>query len=231
MAEMKSNGNGFAITALVVGIVAFLFGWTGVFGLVLAIVAVVFAIVALTKKQSKGMAITGLVLGGIALLTALFVTLFAVALFGGAAQVANDVNNAQQKLDAQKKDFAKGETAVFHDLEVKVVTYTPNWQSGNQFDTAKEGYQYQFVKLNIKNKSKETVSVNPYDFQLNDNGVVSDYVIASPPQQLKAVELKPGAAIDGDLVFEAKAGATGLVLQYKTYDSDALKDVTYSVKL
>ena len=74
-----SQSNGFAITALVLGIVAFLFGWAGFFNLLTAVLAVVFGIVALVKRQSKGMAITGTALGGVGLLTSILVGLFFTA--------------------------------------------------------------------------------------------------------------------------------------------------------
>lgn len=69
--RQQSKSNGFAVTALVVGIVAFLFGWTGLIGLILAVAALTFGFLGLYKKQNHGMAITGLILGGLAFLTAL----------------------------------------------------------------------------------------------------------------------------------------------------------------
>lgn len=225
------TSNGFGVTALVVGIVSFVLGWTGFFGLILAVIAVVFGILALVKKQNKGMGITGIVLGSLALITALFFTIVGVAIFGGAAQVASNVAKEQQAVDSSKKDFAVGETAAFDKITVKVNTYTPNWISDNAYSTPKENYQYVFVSLNIKNTSNETVSINPYDFAVNDNGVVTNPTIASTPTPLNAVELKPGSAIDGDLVFEVKKNATGLKLEYKVYNTTALKEVTYSLAL
>jgi len=227
----QSNSNGFGVTALVVGIVAFLVGWTGLFGLILAIVAIVFGILALTKKQSKGMGITGIVLGGLALITALIVTTVGLAILGGAAQVADDASKEQQLVDNAKKDFAAGETARFDDLEVKVNKYTPNWTSTDGFSTPKDGYEFTYVSLNVKNKGSDDVSANPFDFKLNDNGVVADHDIAVTATPFNAVELKPGAAIDGDLVFQVKKGATGLKIEYKHYNNKTFKEVTYSLAL
>ena len=75
---------GMAIAALIVGIVAFLFGLIPVFGAIVGIAAVVLSILALRKEQSKGMAITGIVLGGIAVLVSISV----------AAGLGAAVNNA-----------------------------------------------------------------------------------------------------------------------------------------
>ncbi|MET3636756.1 MULTISPECIES: Ltp family lipoprotein [Curtobacterium] len=62
---------GLAIAALVVGIVAFLTGLVPVFGALVGITAVVLAILALRKQQSKGLAVTGLVLGALATLSSI----------------------------------------------------------------------------------------------------------------------------------------------------------------
>ncbi len=223
--------NGLAIAALVLGIVAFCVGWTGPFGLVVAIAALVFGIIALVKKQSKGMGITGIVLGGLALVTAIFVTMVGVAIFGGAAQVANQVNQERQAIDNTKKDFATGDVAKFGDLTVKVNTFTQPWQPTDGFSTPKDGYEFVYISLNIKNTGGDDKDVNPFDFKLNDSGVVADHEIATTPTPLNAVELKVGSAVDGDLVFQVKKGATNLKLQYTTYSSSALKEVSYTLGL
>jgi hypothetical protein len=231
MEKSQSSSNGFAITALVVGIVAFLLGWTGILGLVLAIVALVFGILALTKKQSKGMGITGIALGSVALLTSLFFITVGLAVLGGVAQVADQVSKDQKSVDETKKDFAKGETAIFDTLEVKVKS-TPNWTSNDAYITPKDGNEYLMLSLNIKNTSDKTVSVNPFEFGINENGVVSEYdFVAATQTPLNAVELKPGATLNGDLVYQVKKGATGLKLEYKHYNEKALKEVTYTLAL
>lgn len=226
----SSGSNGLAITALVVGIVAFCLGWTGPLGLVLAVVAVIFGIMALVKKQSKGMGIAGLVLGGLALIFALIMTMLGAALLGGAAQVANEISNEQKALESVKKDFAKGETAKFDKLEVKA-TATPSWQPTDGFSTPDDGKEFVLVSLDIKNTGDEAVSVNPLDFKIEDAGVAEMYELTTTSTPLNAVELQPGSSVTGDLVFQAKKGATGLKLQYKTYNTSALKEVTYTVAL
>ncbi|MBP2435878.1 DUF308 domain-containing protein [Microbacterium amylolyticum] len=66
------RGKGLALTALLLAIAAMIFGilsfwWPAIFlGTVVGISAIVFAIIALVKKQSKGMSITALILAPIA---------------------------------------------------------------------------------------------------------------------------------------------------------------------
>ncbi|WP_258065344.1 Ltp family lipoprotein, partial [Rathayibacter sp. AY2B3] len=60
---------------LVVGIVAFLVGLVPVFGALVGIAAVVLGVLALRRGQSKAMSITGVVLGGLAVLASLLTTI------------------------------------------------------------------------------------------------------------------------------------------------------------
>lgn len=70
-----SRPKGMAITALVLGIVALLFSWTLIGGVLFGIVAIVLGIMASGRAKrgeadGRGMAITGAVLGGLGLLIA-----------------------------------------------------------------------------------------------------------------------------------------------------------------
>ena len=80
------RSNGMGVAALVLGIVALFLSWIPVLGLGLAVLAVIFGILGLSKARrgladNRGMAIAGLVLGGIALLIGLVVTVATLALF------------------------------------------------------------------------------------------------------------------------------------------------------
>jgi archaellum component FlaG (FlaF/FlaG flagellin family) len=229
-AQAKTPG-GLAITALVIGIIAFLMGWTGVFAILPAILAIVFGIIALVKKQSKGMGIAGIVLGSIAFITAIIITMVGIAFIGSAVHVGNEINKEQQTVKDTKKDFSKGETAIFNDLSVQAVTVTPNWQANDGYSKPNDGNQYVFVTLAIKNTGTETVSVNPYDFKLNADGVVSSSDIVTTPNPLNAVDLKAGASIQGDLVYQVKAASSQLKIEYSTYNTKAYQQVDYSLAL
>ena len=53
----------FSLTALWLGIAAFLTGWLPVVGTVLGVAAIVFGLIALAKKQPRGMALVGAIAG------------------------------------------------------------------------------------------------------------------------------------------------------------------------
>lgn len=75
------TANGFAIAALVTGIVALVTGWIPFWSLLSGIAAVVLGIIGLKKVSGKGMAIAGIVTGGIGAFWGLLVTaLFIIAL-------------------------------------------------------------------------------------------------------------------------------------------------------
>jgi hypothetical protein len=79
--------SGFAITALVMGILSFFLGWLSLIGGVFSILAIVFGIIGLKKTKDgaqggQGMAITGLVLGIITILLIPLVFIGSLAYFG-----------------------------------------------------------------------------------------------------------------------------------------------------
>lgn len=79
-----AGARAFAITALVAGIVALAAAWSGWFAIVVGIVAVVFGILALRARQTRGLAVGGLVTGGLGIvggiITLVIVTLVMNAL-------------------------------------------------------------------------------------------------------------------------------------------------------
>ncbi|EIT84830.1 hypothetical protein A374_14100 [Fictibacillus macauensis ZFHKF-1] len=64
--QQASQGNGMAITSLILGIVGFVLGiwpFVGWFFLPAWILAIIFGAVGLKSNQSRGMALTGIILG------------------------------------------------------------------------------------------------------------------------------------------------------------------------
>ncbi|MEV8339485.1 hypothetical protein [Leucobacter sp. NPDC077196] len=73
---------GLAIAALVVGIASLVFFWAWFIGILGGIAAVILGIIALKKRQSKGMSLTGIITGGVAVLVSAGVLIFSLFIFG-----------------------------------------------------------------------------------------------------------------------------------------------------
>lgn len=84
---------GLAITALVLGIIAFVFSWLGFFNLLVAALAVVFGIIALVKRQSKGLALTGTILGGVGLIASIIFAIIGIAILSSASKYSDTSTN------------------------------------------------------------------------------------------------------------------------------------------
>lgn len=234
--------NGLAIAALVIGILAFIGGFLPFWGFLLGATAVVLGIIALKKPGLKGLSITGIVTGGLAVLWNLIVTIiFVVALATGAA-VVGGVGNALQEQQSQdqavlnsKKDFAKGETANFADtLEVTVNSVETGYVPEESFYAPEDGKQYVVVNLTVKNISDEGEYVSSSSFDINEAGVAvsSSFVTVSP--EFDYGTLDPDATMTGNVVYEVSSDATDLKLQYSTTvfdESYELKEVTYTLAI
>ena len=114
MEEKKQPGKGFAITALVMGILAIInsfIPFLNVISYIFAILAVIFGIVGIVKKAGKGLAIAGLVLGIISLILATAInagtsTAIDEAINGDSSntQIINDKTNKQIEYTAVNID-------------------------------------------------------------------------------------------------------------------------------
>jgi hypothetical protein len=81
MAKQEPQSHGKAIAALVLGIMGVLLFWVPLIGLILGILALTFGIIGVNQKQG-GMAIAGIVLGGLTLFLQIFVLIGVLAYFG-----------------------------------------------------------------------------------------------------------------------------------------------------
>lgn len=233
--------NGLAVAALVVGIVAVISGWVPFWGLLVGATAVVLGILALKKANGKGMAIAGIITGGLGALWGLLVAVgFIIALTLGASAVntANEtlkeqVGDSQALIDS-KKDFAKGETAQFGDkFSVKVNSVERNFSPG-QYYTSNEGKEYIVLNLTVKNTSDKSQYLTTLDFKVLDNGMTKPGNFAPASNKLDSGELEAGAETTGNLVYEVTAGATDLKLQYEIMtvdDSFKSKNLVYSLEI
>jgi hypothetical protein len=124
MAQNKS-GKGWAWGAFILGIVSIILCWIPIFGLILSIVAIVISGIALKKVEAnKGLIIAALVMGIIALLIALGITLVSLAIFGIFSSSKN----------AETENSTQGEVA----QQAQVTTLGQVWMSAENFDADPE---------------------------------------------------------------------------------------------
>ncbi|NKY53781.1 DUF4190 domain-containing protein [Nocardia vermiculata] len=115
--QQQPQGKGLAITALILGIIALLFCWTVIGGILLGLAAVIVGIVAVVKARrgtagGGGMAIAGLILGLLGLIAGIVIVVVAGLFFvnnGGRDFVdcVNDAGNDQSKIDQCQRDWNK----------------------------------------------------------------------------------------------------------------------------
>lgn len=233
--------NGLAIAAMVVGIVAFISGWLPFWGLLVGVAAIVLGFIALKKPTGKGMAITGIITGALAVLTSIiFTVLFVVTLVAGTAfvneaknQVDQETAQSQEKIDA-KKDFAKGEVAQFGTFEVTVNSVQRNFVPESEFYQPEEGKEFVVVNVTIKNTGSEAEYISPYDLSINDAGMAVTNAFVQIDSELESGDLSPDASATGNIVYEVTKDSTDLKLQYEeivftpTYES---KELTYTLAI
>lgn len=233
--------NGLGIAAMILGIIAFIFGWVPFFGFLAGATAVVLGIISLKKPGVKGMGIAGLITGGLAILWSLFITvIFIIAIVAAAptgvagGKAINEPNKAYDSYNAEnkalieaKKDYKKGETATFGQFEVKVNSVKRDYvfTGSDSYVTPDEGKEYIVVNVTAKNVGDDSKYLSGYDLKINEDGVsnTSSFYDVSP--ELKSGNLSAGASTTGNIVFEVTKGATDLKLQYETtvYDLEAGK--------
>lgn len=97
---------GLAVSAMIVGIVSLVLCATIFMGIAGGIVAVVLGIVALKKAQSKGMAVTGIITGGIAMLAAIGMLVASLAFLGAASDISSDAFDEMEQLTEEMDSAA-----------------------------------------------------------------------------------------------------------------------------
>ena len=108
----QSPVKGLAMAALIVGICAFAVGIIPIGGAVIGVVAVVLGIVALRKRQPKVLALIGAILGGLAIVASIAVTIGIATYVNGAADRAETtVGESQAEQDARDESTEPQDTA------------------------------------------------------------------------------------------------------------------------
>lgn len=215
---MSQEKSGLATASMVLGIIAVVGAWIpflNIVSIILGVLAIALGIAPLIKKRGLGKAIAGVVMGVVTVI-------IVIAMYSSAAEKVNEeassngtTGSAQQ--EGEKTKFAVNEVIAFDDKEVTVTSVERNWNSGNQFITPDSGKEYVKVQVTIKNSSKNQVSYNTFDWNMQDSqGDIQSVAGAAftVDGALNSGELAAGGTKSGFLVFEVPSGDTGLTLQY-----------------
>ena len=159
MEEKKVNKSGFAIAALVLGIIGIVFSFIPIINnaaFILGILAAIFAIISLVKKASKGKAIASLVLG----ILAIVITLVMQSAFSSA------LDDTSKKLDKA----AGNSTNEVLKKEVNVTLGT--------FEANKDDSGIVSTKLPVTDK-KHSYNIHIEAVDANGKRIADDYVAAN----------------------------------------------------
>lgn len=213
---------GFAIAAMVLGILAILgclIPVLNIGSILLAVVAIVLGIVAVVQAKKpdrggKGMAIAGIVLSVLAIIGAIL----ANVLFGAAVNAVNDSIEQEQAADAEAATQFPGATAedvvgqAGDTLTVGDITLTATPLS-EQTDSVLDA-TYQCSTVTYVNNGGTGGSFNALDWSLqNPDGAALTWG-AWGNNSLESGELAPGGTVSGDVCFESDAAPGQYVLLY-----------------
>ena len=149
--QTPSRGKGFALAALILGIVGVIFSWVPVFGLILGLLAAVFGAVGLVKSN-KVMSIFGLALGALAMLINIIVlAVAAAAVHEAAAPTAPALSTVQPTTADPATTEATAGAPTAEATTAAPATTEPDTPPAPAFRTPKPG---DFV-LTVKNTSKQ----------------------------------------------------------------------------
>src|SRR3989344_4064275 len=144
MEKKKRDGKLSTVLYFILAIISLVFSWVPIFGLIVSIVAIIGCGVALKKSESNhGLVIAGLVMGILALLIALAITLFSVAFLSllGASSSITDNKDIVQNIDQR-------EVSTIGDVYITAET----WDSDSEID----GLQFDLRPKDKDDKIVET---------------------------------------------------------------------------
>ena len=127
--EPEKKARGFGIAAMILGILSILLICVQPFGVVLAVAAVVLGILGVVKAQGKGMATSGIVMGGISLVTGVIILIFFGSIFQHAFGAADELSGTawRKGADGSVLYLYKDGTFIHVDQEND---FTDNFYSG-----------------------------------------------------------------------------------------------------
>ncbi len=173
--ELNNKKSGFAVAGLVLGILGLCTAFIPIINnvsFIFGLLAIIFAIVALVQKASKGQAIASLILG----IFAVIITINSQrALSTGLQHISNSLNNTFSNTSSQLSKMSGNSTEeiLANDVEVKLGEF--------ESTTGKYGITNTKLTVTVKNKTTEKKSFYMHIEAVDDDGtrISEDYVSAN----------------------------------------------------
>lgn len=161
------------------------------------------------------------------LISALMI-LFSISIAGCGNKTEQTSSNSSAKTETETKEntdnkesssntYKVGDKITFEGEEVTVVSVERNYNTGNQYQTPKDGEEFVKISINIKNVSNKNISVNPLEFKIqsSDGALESpNYNTYSLDDQFESAELVPEGTRSGSIIFEVPKDDANLKLVY-----------------
>jgi hypothetical protein len=212
---IEEKGKGGTV-AFVLGIFALVFFWLPIVNLTLAILAIIFGVIGIRKNvERKGLAITGLIMGGIVLF-------FIIISFSWFANLLINIDwSTQNQGQTVNNTYKIGENFVLGNILFKVNQITTAEKIINgEYQINADGIFY-IVELTIENQRNESFNFLLDPFVIIDNEE-KKYSADSDAEMYKfnnknaissGQQLQPGLPITGIKIFDLPPSADGLKLE------------------
>lgn len=222
------------VASMVVGILAFVFSLFA-YGLaiLLGLISLAFAIVCLIKKQSKGMAITGLVMSLLAIL-------FAGMIMSG-EELANETTitntNTNETIQLEKEEQEKernkevlvGQTFTSSNMKVKFISKNENFKDYSKYSKPKSGNKVIRMEVEFENLDDSDEYFSSGEFECYADGYACEYFYSSNKEDDISATLSKGKKAKGAVYFEVPTNAKEIVIEYE-YDWLNEEKVIFKVK-
>lgn len=229
----QNQSNGLAVASMVIGIVSLLLsccygGFLGLIGLILGIIAI-------SKGQKKGMAITGIITSVIAMIITIIAIGMGMSLIDELSkssddevkkvntEAASDTGDISNNDNTENDNSSEEESAVYTQYKVGDVIETKDvritflsadeFESNNEFLTPKEGYVYYRMEFEFENISDGDHSVSSMmGWECYADGYSMDQSFIGD-DDLSAT-LSSGKKAKGSVYFEVPSDANEIELEY-----------------
>lgn len=225
-----------AVASLILGIVAIVFCWFPVIGIIAGVIALILGIIQLSRlnnsqeKKGKGMSIAGIITGIIGVVISVIIVIVIATTASVFFNSVNDYSNKQNNIASSlKSSYSVGEKADIDGLMLSV-TSVSDYISTNEYYQPDAGKKFIKVNISAENESKEDkyISTISFDCYADNSAASTGYV--SESDELTGATISTGKNASGALYFEVSENANKIELQYSINSLSDSPKVIFNLK-